>query len=81
MSKKETELLKRITVNPQICHGQPVVRNLRYPVELILDLLSSGMTYNEILTDYEDLEQDDILACLVYASKITKVKSTHDLIS
>jgi uncharacterized protein (DUF433 family) len=70
-------LIKRITINPDICHGKPVIRNMRYPVELILDLLSSGMTYNEILKDYPALEKEDIQACLVYASRLTKVKSIH----
>jgi uncharacterized protein (DUF433 family) len=56
--------LSRITVNPDICHGKPVVRNLRYPVSHLLDLLASGMTIEEILADYPDLEKEDILACL-----------------
>lgn len=68
-------LLDRITLNPDICHGKPAIRNKRYPVELILDLLSSGMTEHEILTDYPALEKEDILACLAYATKITKTKS------
>ena len=49
-------LLDRITTDPEICHGKPVIRGLRYPVEVILELLSSGMTPQEILDDYEDLE-------------------------
>ena len=57
----------RITVDPTICHGKPTIRGLRYPVELILDLLDSGMTSDEILADYPDLERDDILAALEYA--------------
>ena len=59
-------LLSRITVDPAICHGKPCVRGLRYPVELLLDLLSSGMSNDEILADYEDLERDDLLAVLAY---------------
>ena len=55
-------LLDRITYNPEICHGSPCIRGLRYPVEFLLELLSSGMTTEEILTDYDDLEQDDIYA-------------------
>ena len=58
----ENNLLQRITQNPDICHGQPCIRGLRYPVEFILELLSSGMTTEEILADYDDLESDDILA-------------------
>lgn len=67
-------LISRITINPEICHGKPTVRNMRYPVEMILDLLSSGMNFQEILEDYPALENEDILACLAYASKLTDVK-------
>ncbi len=69
------ELLKRITVNPDICFGKPTVRGMRYPVDLILDLLSSGMTNEEILADYPSLEVDDIQACLAFASEMVKVNS------
>lgn len=57
-----TSLGERITVDPEICHGKPTIRGLRYPVELILELLSSGMSHAEILDDYPDLEDQDILA-------------------
>jgi uncharacterized protein (DUF433 family) len=67
-------LISRITINPDICHGKPTVRNMRYPVEMILDLLSSGMTFQEMIEDYPALENEDILACLAYASKLTDVK-------
>ncbi len=69
------ELLKRITVNPDICFGKPTVRGMRYPVELILDLLSSGMTNEEILADYPSLEEEDIHACLAFAAELVKVNS------
>ena len=72
-------LLKRITVNKDICHGKPTIRGLRYPVEMILQLLSSGMSIDEILEDYEDLEKDDILASLAYAAKLAEVKSVYNL--
>jgi len=72
-------LLDRITLEPEICHGKPTVRGLRYPVELILQLLGSGMSTEEILEDYEDLEKEDILASLMYASKLTEVKSIYKL--
>ena len=74
-----SNLLKRITIDPEISHGKPCIRGLRYPVEMILQLLSSGMTTAEILEDYSDLEKDDVLAALLYASKLTEVKSTHKL--
>jgi len=67
-------LLKRITLNPDICHGKPCIRNLRYPVEVILELLSAGMTNDEILADYEDLEYEDILASLAFATRLSQVK-------
>jgi uncharacterized protein (DUF433 family) len=73
------DLLKRVTLDPEICHGKPSIRGLRYPVELILQMLGSGMTTEEILEDYEDLEKDDILASLMYASKLTEVKSIYKL--
>jgi len=72
-------LMERITSNPDILFGKPSIRNKRYPVTLILDLLAAGMTTQEILDDYEDLEQDDILACLLFASKLSEVKSIHKL--
>ncbi len=58
---------ERITTDPAICHGRPTIRGLRYPVETMLELLSSGMTIEQILNDYEDLERDDLLAVLAYA--------------
>ena len=70
-------LLKRITIDTEICHGKPTIRGLRYPVEMILELLGSGMSHDEILNDYEDLENDDILAVLQYASKLSQVKSIY----
>jgi len=68
------ELLQRITVNPDICHGKPCVRGLRYPVPMLLELLSSGMTVDEVLADYEDLEREDLLAALAYGARISDAK-------
>jgi len=65
---------ERITVDPSICHGKPTVRGLRYPVEMILELLSAGMSTDEILADYEDLEREDILAALAFAARLSQVK-------
>ena len=64
-------LIDRITIDQNICHGKPTIRGLRYPVEMMLGLLSSGMTTNEILDDYEDLEQDDLLVVLSYAARLS----------
>lgn len=55
-----TKIIDRITIDPAICHGKPTIRGLRYPVEMMLDLLGSGMTEIEILDDYSDLQREDI---------------------
>lgn len=73
----ENQLLQRITLDPNICHGKPCIRRLRYPVELILELLSSGMNAKEIIEDYDDLEHEDILAALLFAARLTQVKSIY----
>lgn len=56
--------LDRITSDPAICHGQPTVRGLRYPIGNLLELLAAGMTIEEIVEDHPDLERDDLLAAL-----------------
>ncbi len=61
----------RITIDPNICHGKPCIRGLRYPVENVLEWLAGGMTIDDILGDYEDLERDDILATLAYAARLS----------
>lgn len=73
------DLLERITINPEICHGKPTIRNTRYTIYLILDLLSAGMTKDEIIDDYPALNELDIKACLAFASKLAKVKSIHKI--
>ena len=74
MKVTEDELIKQITIDPAICHGKPSVRGLRYPVETVLQWLIAGMSYDEILDDDPDLEHDDILAVLLYASRLSQVK-------
>ena len=66
----QEKLLKRITLNPHIFRGKPIIRGLRISVEMILDLMSQGVTIDEILEDYPDLELEDLRACLAYASKV-----------
>jgi uncharacterized protein (DUF433 family) len=70
-----SSLIDRITIDVQVCHGKPCVRGLRYPVEMLLELLSSGMTHDEILADYDDLEREDLLAVLAYAARLARTKS------
>ena len=66
----DEKLLKRITVNPEIFGGKPIIRGMRISVELILSLLAQGGTQEAILADYPDLEPDDVRACLAYAHAV-----------
>jgi uncharacterized protein (DUF433 family) len=66
-------LAERITVDPAVCHGKPCIRGQRYPVENVLEWLASGMSIDEILADYPDLERDDILAVVNDASRPTRL--------
>lgn len=66
----DKRLLKRVTVNPEIFGGKPIIRGMRISVELILSLLAQGETQEAILQDYPDLEPDDIRACLAYAHAV-----------
>ena len=75
----KTMVFERITIDPEICHGKPCIRGLRYPVETILEWLSSGMTIADILEDYEDIEQEDIYAALNFAARLTQVKRIETL--
>jgi uncharacterized protein (DUF433 family) len=79
MSDRSLSLLSRITLNPDICHGKPTIRNMRYPVTMILDLLGAGMSPEEIMEDYPAIELEDIQACLRYAARLSDVKSVYKL--
>jgi len=68
-------------MNPDICFGKPTIRNMRYPVELILELLSAGMTTQEILDDYPSLTEEDIQACLVFATRLVRLNSIESAIA
>lgn len=69
------QLLLRITINPEIMKGKPTIRNMRFSVSQLLELLASGMTNDEILSDYPYLELEDIMACLYFAAKISNTKN------
>jgi uncharacterized protein (DUF433 family) len=77
----QEDLINRITIDPNICHGKPTIRGLRYPVDNMLELLASGMTIEELLEDYPDLEKEDFLACIQYAAKLTQIKSIYRIAS
>jgi uncharacterized protein (DUF433 family) len=73
------QLLSRITTDPNICHGKPCIRGLRYPVEFVLDLMSGDMTPEQILADYPDLERDDLRAAIAYGARLSRIKSIEPL--
>lgn len=60
--------LDRITVDPAVCHGKPIIRGMRWPVQVVLELLASDMTFEEILADHPELEREDLLASLEFAA-------------
>ncbi|WP_111671830.1 DUF433 domain-containing protein [Algoriphagus litoralis] len=75
------DLISRITVEAEICHGKPCIRGMRWPVEVILDMLGSGMTIQEILEDHPELEREDIFASLQFAKLSLSGTSLTELAS
>lgn len=71
----KSDLLNRITLDPEICHGKPTIRQTRHMVESILEYLAGGDTTDNILEEFPDLEKDDILACLAFAAKSVQFKN------
>ena len=67
-------LLKRITIDPEVCHGKPTIRGMRYAVDSILEYLAGGDSIEDVLDEFTDLEREDILACFAYASASMKLK-------
>lgn len=80
MAHSIEKLLERITIDPEICHGKPCIRGLRYPVEMILELLSGEMSMDDILDDYEDLNKEDILAALAFGARLSQVKRVQAIV-
>ena len=76
---KHPTYLERITIDPKVCHGKPCIRGMRWPVEIIIDLLGSEMTIGEILEDHHELEKEDILAALNYAKILASGKSLKEV--
>ena len=73
----DVSLLARITVDPSVCHGKPVIRGMRYPVESMLDYLAAGDSIDDLLAEFPDLEREDLLACLQFAATAIKLKTLH----
>ena len=72
-------MVERITIDPNVCHGKPCVRGLRYPVEVVLQWLAAGMTPQEIIDDYPDLELADIHAVLAFAARLSRIRHIEPL--
>ena len=68
---------ERITLDPAVLVGKPCIKGTRISVELVIEMLADGATYEEILVDYDHITRDDILACLAYASDVMKMDFVH----
>ena len=71
------ELLARITIDPDVCHGKPCVRGLRYPVESLLEYMAGGDTADDLIATFPDLERADILACHEFARRMLAARSAR----
>jgi len=71
--------LLRITIDPEICHGKPCIRGMRWPIETILDMLSAEMSIDDILSDHTELEREDIIASLQYAKLLASGKTLKEV--
>ncbi|MCK5102092.1 MAG: DUF433 domain-containing protein [Cyclobacteriaceae bacterium] len=72
--------LDRITLNLDICHGKPCIRGMRWPVEVVIDMVGSGMSFDEILEDHPELEKEDILASLNFAKLYLSGRSIKEVV-
>jgi len=73
-----TVIADRITVDPEICFGKPVIQGTRIPVYLVLDLLEGGLTINQIIREwYPQLTREDVIACIRYANSLVKNEEIH----
>jgi uncharacterized protein (DUF433 family) len=69
-------MFDRISINPQICHGQACIKGTRIPVHQIIHMLANGDTIDELLEDYPSLNKEDIFSCLEYAASLTEEQVT-----
>ena len=76
-SMSTESLLSRITIDPEICHGKPCVRGLRYPVETILEYMAGGDSIEDLLREFPDLERNDVLACHEFSRRMLAARSVH----
>lgn len=71
--------LERITIDQKVCHGKPCIRGMRWPVEVIIDMLGSGMTIDQIIEDHPELEKEDIQASLNFAKLYMSGRSINEV--
>lgn len=71
--------MNRITIDPEVCHGKPCIRGMRWPVEVIIDMLGSGMTIDQIIKDHPELEREDILASLNFVKLYLSGRSIKEV--
>lgn len=72
-------LLERISISPEILHGKPAIRGMRWSVEMVIDLLGSGISNEEIIEDHPELEKEDILSCLKFAKMYLSGQSIQNV--
>ena len=70
-------LAERITIDPEVCHGKPCIRGMRYPVEAMLEYLAGGDTIEDVIREFPDLEREDLLACIEFARQALAARSQH----
>ncbi len=75
----EAELLKRITVNPEVMLGKPTIRGMRITVEQILNSLAANISVKDLTEDYPELQPDDIRAALLYAAKLVEEEKVYNI--
>lgn len=75
----DAELLKRITINPEVMVGKPAIRGIRITVEQILNSLAANISVNDLLEDYPELELNDIKAALLYAAKLVEEEKVYNI--
>ena len=75
----EKQVYNRIIVNPKIMAGKPVIKGTRIPIDLIVELLAEGLTKEEILEDYPQLKNEDIIEVLKYLAELSRGETTYTL--
>jgi uncharacterized protein (DUF433 family) len=73
------QLSERITIDPNICHGKPCIRGMRWPVEVILDMIEAEMSFEQIIEDHPELQKEDILASINFARYLVSGRALQNV--